>query len=321
VTAVVVLVDILERRLLSDIWNRVPAEGLHHRIVSLESDEIHASQPAPGRAAMTGLAADGLGLTALVFLLGLRHGFDPDHLVAIDGLTRASPRQEMRRWNGVFFSLGHGAVVTLVGMAVALVASEWQAPAWLRDLGALISITVLLMLGIANLAMLFRTPSGSSVPLVGIRSRWFAEKLSGASHPVFIASIGAAFALSFDTISHTLVFSLTGATMAGWLFATLLGLVFTLGMMLTDALNGWWVARMVRAADERARRASRAMSIAIAALCLAIAAAGAVELDLPGPLMSGGTLAAILAAYLLACRCANGDGNSGHGPGKSGQAG
>jgi nickel/cobalt transporter (NiCoT) family protein len=42
------------------------------------------------------------GLAALVFALGLRHGFDPDHLVAIDGLTRTSKS----RWCGLFFSLG-----------------------------------------------------------------------------------------------------------------------------------------------------------------------------------------------------------------------
>src|SRR5688572_24971195 len=194
---------------------------------------------------MTGLPGDGLGLTALVFLLGLRHGFDPDHLVAIDGLARSN----RSRWNGLFFSLGHGVVVTLVGLAVAVAATERQTPPWLQELGAWISISVLLVLGLANLMMLFRTPGGRAVPLVGIRSRWFAAQLSRNSHPVFIASIGAAFALSFDTISHALVFSFTGATMAGWLFATLLGLVFTLGMVLTDALNGWWVAKMVRAAD------------------------------------------------------------------------
>ena len=32
------------------------------------------------------------GLIGLVFALGLRHGFDPDHLVAIDGMTRSSAR-------------------------------------------------------------------------------------------------------------------------------------------------------------------------------------------------------------------------------------
>lgn len=270
---------------------------------------------------MTGLSADGLSLAALVLLLGVRHGFDPDHLVAIDGLTRSSKREEMRPWNGVFFSLGHGAVVTLVGLVVAVAATEWQVPGWLREFGAYLSITVLLVLGAANLAAVFRTPADRSVALIGLRSRWFADRLARASHPVFIASIGAAFALSFDTISHALLFSLTGATMAGWLFAALLGLVFTLGMVLTDALNGWWVAHLVRSADRRALRASRIMSTAIALLCLGIAASAALELDLSKVLVSAGTIAALAAAYWLACRCVPGDGNSRYGTGKSRQAG
>jgi len=254
------------------------------------------------------MPADGLGLTALVFLLGLRHGFDPDHLVAIDGLTRSN----RSRWNGLFFSLGHGVVVTLVGLAVAVAATEWQAPAWLEELGACISISVLVVLGLANLLMLLRTPGERAVPLVGIRSRWFAERLSGASHPVFVAAIGAAFALSFDTISHALVFSLTGAAMAGWLFATLLGLVFTLGMVLVDALNGLWVARM---------RGSRLVSAAIAFLCLAIAASAAAELELAKPLLSVASMVVVLLGYLLACRSAYGDGSSPYGTAKKREAG
>jgi len=262
------------------------------------------------------MPADPLGLAALVFLLGLRHGFDPDHLVAIDGLARSN----RRRWNGLFFSLGHGAVVTLVGLAVALAATEWRAPDELRELGVWTSVSVLLVLGLANLAMLFRTPADRGVPLIGLRSRWFARKLAGASHPVFIAAIGAAFALSFDTLSHALAFSLTGATLAGWFFATVLGLVFTLGMVLTDALNGWWVARMVERADRRARRASRVMSAAIALLCLGIAASAAVQLELSRPLMSAGTIVVLLAAYLLVCRSIE-DRDSRYGTDKSGQAG
>jgi high-affinity nickel-transport protein len=251
---------------------------------------------------MSAVPADGLGLAALVFLLGVRHGFDPDHLVAIDGLTRSN----RSRWNGLFFSLGHGVVVTLVGLAVALAATEWEAPAWLKELGAWISISVLLVLGLANLVMLFRTPGSRAVPLVGIRSRWFADQLSRTSHPVFIASIGAAFALSFDTISHALVFSLTGASMAGWLFATLLGLVFTFGMAITDALNGLWVARM---------RGSRLVSIAIALLCLAIAASAVAQLELSKPAMSVATLVVVAAAYLLASRSIYRDEDSRYGTG------
>jgi len=95
------------------------------------------------------------------------------------------------------------------------------------------------------------------------------------------------------------LFSLTGASMAGWLFATALGLVFTFGMVLTDALNGWWVAAMIQRADRRALQASRAMSIAIAFLCLAIAAGALAEHSLPKPALSAMTLLIILGVYLL----------------------
>src|SRR5688500_16695622 len=248
---------------------------------------------------MSTVPADAFGLAALVFLLGLRHGCDPDHLVAIDGLTRSS----RSRWCGFFFSLGHGLVVTLVGVAVALAASDWRAPAWLERLGAWISISVLLVLGVANLLAVFRARPGEPVYLVGLRGRWLAERLARASHPMVIASVGAAFALSFDTISHALLFSLTGASMAGWLFALGLGLVFTLGMVLTDAVNGWWVAKMIAGADGRAARASRAMSMAIAFLCLALAGAGIAQYAVPPP-VSVLTLLVVGAAYLLANRLA-----------------
>jgi nickel/cobalt transporter (NiCoT) family protein len=242
---------------------------------------------------MSGLPADALGLAALVFLLGLRHGLDPDHLVAIDGLTRASVREGARSWCGLFFSLGHGVVITLVGLAVALAATEWRAPAWLAAFGTFISVGVLLVLGLANLAMAWRTPAERPVPLVGLRPRWLAAPAARGSHPAFIAAIGAAFALSFDTISHALAFSVTGAALAGGLFATLLGLVFTLGMGLVDALNGLWVAKV---------RGSRALSVSIACLCLAVALSAAAELELAQPVLAIASVVVVAAAYLLASR-------------------
>ena len=229
---------------------------------------------------MSALPTDVLALATLVFLFGLRHGFDPDHLVAIDGLARASGR-----WCGLFFSLGHGVVVTLIGIVVALFAADWQPPAWLEQLGVCISVGVLTVLGLVNLL------AGKPV---GLRSRWWSERLSRASHPVMIAAIGAAFALSFDTISHALLFSITGATMAGVAFAGGLGVLFTLGMVLTDTLNGLWVARVAH---------SRFVSVAIAMLCLVLAAAGLAKVSIaPGPLVSTMTIAVILAAYLAARR-------------------
>lgn len=242
---------------------------------------------------------------ALVFVLGLKHGLDPDHLVAIDGLSRSS----RSRWTGLFFSLGHGVVVTLVGVALALAATEWQPPRWLEDFGAAVSIGILSALGAANLAMSLRTPQGARVPTVAVRGRWFAERLGGASHPVVVAAIGAAFAVSFDTLSHALLFSASGATASGWVVAAALGLVFTAGMVLTDSLNGWWVARMIGSSDARALRASRFMSVTVALLCFAIAGAGIAKFAHPAlddalsaaaPYIGVGTLAAVLAARLAA---------------------
>lgn len=218
-----------------------------------------------------------IALGALVFALGLRHGLDPDHLVAIDGLTRSSRSP----WTGFFFSLGHGLVVTLLGVVLALAATDWQPPSWVEELGALVSIGVLAVLGAANLAMSLRAPRGSRVPTVGVRGRWLVERLGSAGHPIVVAAIGAAFALSFDTLSHALLFSASGATAAGWLVAGGLGVVFTSGMVITDALNGWCVARMIGSSDARGVRASRVMSVTVALLCFAIAAMGLAKVELP----------------------------------------
>jgi len=216
-----------------------------------------------------------LSLVAVVFLLGLKHGLDPDHLAAIDGLTRfnAADRPRLSRWSGLLFSAGHGMVVTAIAVAVATVAAGWRAPAWLESAGAWISIAFLTLLGLANLAAVLRTPRGEAFRPVGLRSRLFA-RLVRAEHPVLVAAVGAAFALSFDTVSQAVLFSVTGSNLAGWMFAASLGLVFTAGMMATDALNGLWVSRLLERSAAQRAIASRVMGAAIGAVALAIAATG-----------------------------------------------
>ncbi|HLX21951.1 MAG TPA: nickel transporter [Usitatibacter sp.] len=255
-----------------------------------------------------------LALLGVVFVLGLKHGLDPDHLAAIDGLTRfnapRSPR--LSRWSGLLFSAGHGVVVTLVAIAVATVASRWVVPGWLEDTGTWISIAFLVLLGGANLAAAWRTPIGQHVHPVGLRSRLF-ERLTRAEHPVLIAAVGAAFAISFDTISQAVLFSVTGSSVAGWIFAATLGLVFTAGMIVTDALNGLWVSHLVRSADRRAAIASRAMSIAVGLASLAIAGLAVARRALPGLddaaaswgiALGASVVVAMAIAYVVAMRLA-----------------
>ena len=76
-----------------------------------------------------------IALGALVLALGLRHGLDPDHLVAIDGLTRSSRSR----------STGF-----LIGVVLALAATGWQPAAWVESFGTLVSICILVALGAAN---------------------------------------------------------------------------------------------------------------------------------------------------------------------------
>src|SRR5258706_16215161 len=256
------------------------------------------------------LPAHWLSLVAVVFLLGLKHGLDPDHLAAIDGLTRfnAVNRPRLSRWSGLLFSAGHGLVVTAIAVAVATVAAEWRAPAWLEDAGAWISIAFLTLLGVANLASVLRTPRGAPVRPVGLRGRLFARFVR-VEHPVLVAAVGAAFALSFDTIGQAVLFSISGSNLAGWMFAASLGLVFTAGMMATDALNGLWVSRMLERSAAQQAAASRVMGVAIGVAALAIAAAGAWRhvsqneaLESWGLALGIAVMASVAAAYVLGQR-------------------
>jgi nickel/cobalt transporter (NiCoT) family protein len=261
---------------------------------------------------MHSMPDDWLGLMLLVLILGLKHGMDPDHLATIDGLTRfnAARRPRLSRWSGFLFSLGHGAVVTLVAGVVAAMAGEWSAPGWLEDLGAWISILFLLALGGVNLRAVFRAAPGELVRTAGIKGRWLG-RLTEAGHPVVIAAIGAAFALSFDTISQAAVFSLTASHLVGWVYATALGLVFMLGMMVTDGVNGLWVARLLRRADRQALIASRVLGIAIGLLSVLIAGFGIAKYllgdlgafaDRAGMFMGVGVVGVLLASFALAMR-------------------
>jgi len=267
---------------------------------------------------METLPHDWLALAALVFLLGLKHGFDPDHLVTIDGMARfnavRSPR--LSRLSGLLFSLGHGAVVTLVAILAATVLAAWRAPEWLELTGAGISILFLLMLAAANLVAVCRARPGEVVRTVGLKSRLLGS-LVETSHPAVIAAVGAAFALSFDTISQAMLFSIAGSSVAGWMFAALLGLVFTAGMVATDSLNGFYASKLLYRADRRAAVASRIMSVAVAALSIVIAGLGLAKLHWPvvdehlehlGLVPGAAVVLAMLAAFALAMRAAQREG-------------
>lgn len=222
-------------------------------------------------------------LCGAIFALGLRHGLDPDHLVAIDGLTRfnSQPRPGLARWCGSLFSIGHGFVVISIAVILGDAATHYAMPQWLRDLGNWFAIGCLVCLGLLNLMLVMRAPAHEVFHPTGVRSRLLA-RLTQTAHPLAIAGIGALFALSVDTISEAALFSVTAARFGGWGSAVVLGALFTTGMLLVDGANGAWVAALLRREDHRARATSRLIGLSIAMLSLAVAAFGIVDLSIGG---------------------------------------
>lgn len=224
---------------------------------------------------MHDLPSDWSALCALVFLLGMRHGFDADHLAAIDGLTRLASdgRRRHARYCGALFSLGHGIVVLAIATVVGLLSERWAPPVWMSAFGAWFSIAVLLLLGLLNLHAVLAAEPGGLVPLVGIKGPLLARLLPARS-ALGAASVGALFALSFDTVSQTALFAATASQIGGLLHALMLGVLFVLGMLAADGLNGWWISHLIARADQTAALASRIMGGAVAGVSLIVAALG-----------------------------------------------
>jgi nickel/cobalt transporter (NiCoT) family protein len=158
-------------------------------------------------------------MTAILLLsliLGLRHGMDPDHLTAIDGLSRFRPKA----FNGLYFALGHGLVVTALTVGIGATLAEYAEPfaPWL-----------LILIGAINLWKLI------------CRSRFVAQ----ANSPVIVQPflLGMLLAAGFETSSQLSVFLLASHTNP-----FLLGAAFTFGMVITDGLDGFLAASTQRRA-------------------------------------------------------------------------
>ncbi|MDD5249841.1 MAG: nickel transporter [Rhodocyclaceae bacterium] len=259
---------------------------------------------------MDALPQDIVALSLLVFVLGVKHGFDADHLATIDGLTRFNSRSNPRlaRFCGVLFSVGHGAVVVAISLTVSTLAQRWQTPAWLDTFGAWVSIAFLLALGLVNIDAVLRSGPGEVVRPVGLKGR-FLGRLTQAASPCWIALVGALFALSFDTISQAALFALTATRFGGWQQALMLGLLFMLGMLVTDGINGLWISGLIRRADQVAVIASRVMSLVVGGVSLLVGAFGVMKMSLPAIdswsdgkelFFGGGVIAVIAGSFLMA---------------------
>jgi len=220
---------------------------------------------------MDQIPATWLALCALAFVLGVRHGFDADHLATIDGLTRYNARVNPRlsRMVGALFSLGHGVVVILVAYVAGSLSTGWQTPTWLEVTGAAVSVAFLFGLAFLNVrAVLLAAPNAVVAP-TGLRARWLGRFLD-IRRAWAIAAVGMLFALSFDTVSQAALFALAAGRFGGLSHALFVAALFVLGMLVIDGVNGLWINRLIRQADRTAAIASRVMALAVAGIGLAV---------------------------------------------------
>ena len=142
------------------------------------------------------------------------------------------------------------------------------------------SIGVLTLLAVLNIAAVLKTPGDQMARLTGWRSGVF-SKLLRAGSPLMVMGVGLLFALSFDTVSQAALFAVTAARFGGWQPALALALLFIAGMLVTDGINGWWIARLIRRSDRTARVALRAMALAVSFVGLSTAALSVASRTLP----------------------------------------
>ncbi|MFB0493561.1 high-affinity nickel-transport protein [Methylobacterium sp. OAE515] len=199
----------------------------------------------------------------LAYVLGLRHAVDPDHIAAIDNVTRKLMQDGQRPVTvGFWFALGHSTVVVAAAFIVIfatksfLICSEDY-----RGLGGLISTSVsaafLILIGLINLVMLagvWRTfrevrrtgryveeDLGMLLAHHGFLARLLQPLYRLVTRSWHMYPLGLLFALGFDTATEVSLFGLS-ATQAGhgadlWMILVLPAL-FTAGMTLVDATDG-----------------------------------------------------------------------------------
>jgi high-affinity nickel-transport protein len=179
----------------------------------------------------------------LLFLLGIRHGFDPDHIAIIDGVSMryAANKPALARWAGTWFAIGHGSIVTLIAVMISLFSHSIHISKRIWDVMDWVPGLLLVGVGILNARMLLRKERYRPQ---GIRSWLLPDRLKNSSHPLAIVLIGALFAMVFDTTTQAAAWAYTAASPIN--SALLLGLCFSAGMITTDTLDSRILYRLVK---------------------------------------------------------------------------
>ena len=204
-----------------------------------------------------------LGTALLAYTFGLRHAVDADHIAAIDNVTRKLMQQGQRPIGvGLFFSLGHSAVVVLMSIGVAFGAAALTSRFdSLKAIGDIIgtSVSALFLFAIAIFNIIVLRSIYRSFQAVkqgepfdqddfdvllnnrGLLARLFRPLFRLVTKSWHMFPIGFLFGLGFDTATEVALFGVSAVQASnGASFVTIMVFpaLFAAGMTLIDTTDG-----------------------------------------------------------------------------------
>ena len=203
-----------------------------------------------------------LSTALLAYMFGLRHAVDPDHIAAIDNVTRKLMQDGQRPIGvGFWFAIGHSGIVLIAAVAIALTANALSEFAAFKQVGGVVATTIsalfLFTIAAMNLIILrsvWRTfghvrRGGTYVEedldlLLGNRgllARLFRPMFRLVTRSWHMAPLGFLFGLGFDTATEVAILGLSASQAAdGLSIGTVLVLpvLFAVGMALVDSADG-----------------------------------------------------------------------------------
>lgn len=225
-----------------------------------------------------------------MFLLGLRHALDVDHITAIDNLVRLHNATRKSRWVGAGFGVGHMISVLAEMILIIYVIGNITRIDQLSFWGGVIGAVALGIIGIVNIYSMKKWgKTGSAILASKVLAR------TGVMNPFSSALLtGMVFGLGFDTATQISAITLSAVASAtlGMQMALVLAGFFAVGMIPVDTIDSF----ILRSAFSRIfnTRGFKYMTYALSAVALTIAVVTSYETvtsseilpDLTGPVLA-----------------------------------
>jgi len=262
-------------------WGRLSAMGLAVLTLNIAGWTIFIFAIAPHHFRFKGLGI-GLGVALTAWTLGARHGFDADHISAIDNTTRKLMADGRRPiGTGFFFALGHSSIIMVVGIGLAIAARAVFGAVVNPNsgyerfggvVGTSLAATFLYLIASLNFVILlgiFKVFRGMRQGLFdeeelerqlqsrGLMWRFFGRFMRSITKSWHMFFVGVVFGIGFDTATEVLLLAAIAAAASQglpWYAVLSLPLLFAGGLTLVDTLDGcfmnfaygWAFSRPVR---------------------------------------------------------------------------